>query len=129
MIESGLFVIVDGVEQSGLMNWMIGQLTFVDFNNYGVFTTVTIILSNIVSNVPAILLLKFFLPSHDPSLWWTRMALFTTVAGNLTITDSFANLIVVETAKRNGIQIGFFDYFKVGFPLTVIITIVGFFLL
>lgn len=126
---AGLFVVVGGVEHSGLMNWFIEKLSFVDFTNYGVFTTVTILLSNIVSNVPAILLLKFFLPSHDPSLWWTRMAIFTTLAGNLTITGSFANLIVVETAKRDGIAIKFGDYLKVGFPLTLIITLVGFFLL
>jgi len=126
---TGLFVIVGGVEHSGLMGSIIEKLDFIDFGNYGVFTTLTIVLSNIVSNVPAILLLKFFLPSHEPSLWWTRMALFTTLAGNLTITGSFANLIVVETAKHNGIEIKFWDYLKVGFPLTVIITIVGFFVL
>lgn len=126
---AGLFVIVGGVEHSGLMNWLIDKLQSVDFSNYGVFTTLTILLSNIVSNVPAVLLLKFFLPAHDPNLWWTRMAIFTTLAGNLTITGSFANLIVVEIAKRNGIQIGFLDYFKVGFPLTVFITIVGFLIL
>lgn len=125
----GLFVIVGGVEHSGLMSWMIERLNCVDFSNYGVFTLLTIILSNIVSNVPAVLLLKFFLPTHDPSLWWTRMAIFTTLAGNLTITGSFANLIVVEIAKRSGVQIGFWDYFKVGFPLTVATAIVGFLLL
>ncbi len=125
----GLFVIVGGVEHSGLMGWIIERLSSVDFSNYGVFTIVTIILSNIVSNVPAVLLLKFFLPTHEISLWWTRMAIFTTLAGNLTITGSFANLIVVEIAKRNGIEIKFLDYFKVGFPLTVTITIVGFLLL
>jgi len=125
----GLFVIVGGVEHSGLMNWFIGELSFIDFNNYGVFTTVTIILSNIVSNVPAILLLKFFIPDHDPGFWWTRLAIFSTLAGNLTITGSFANLIVVETAKHDGITIGFWDYLKVGFPLTIITALVGFFLL
>ncbi|GMA97973.1 anion transporter [Pelosinus sp. IPA-1] len=125
----GLFVIVGGVEHSGLMSWIIEKLHSVDFSNYGVFTIVTIILSNIVSNVPAVLLLKFFIPTHEPHLWWTRMAIFTTLAGNLTITGSFANLIVVEIAKRSGVEIGFFDYFKVGFPLTLAITIVGFLLL
>lgn len=126
---AGLFVIVGGVEQSGLMNWIIEKLYFIDFNNYGIFTALTIALSNIVSNVPTILLLKFFLPIHEPNLWWTRMAIFTTLAGNLTITGSFANLIVVETAKRNGVQIGFLDYLKVGFPLTILITIIAFLLL
>lgn len=125
----GLFVIVGGVEHSGLMSWVIEQLGSIDFSNYGVFTALTILLSNIVSNVPAVLLLKFFLPLHEANLWWTRMAIFTTIAGNLTITGSFANLIVVEIAKRSGIQINFGDYFKVGFPLTIAITIVGFILL
>ena len=125
----GLFVIVGGVEHSGLMHWMIQGLDAVNVSNYAVFTTFTILLSNIVSNVPAVLLLKFFLPTDDPGLWWTRMAVFTTLAGNLTITGSFANLIVVEIAKGSGIEIKFIDYFKVGFPLTVIIVMVGFFLL
>lgn len=125
----GLFVIVGGVEHSGFMHWLVEELNAVNVSNYGVFTTVTVLLSNIVSNVPAVLLLKFFISADDPGLWWTRLAVFTTLAGNLTITGSFANLIVVETAKKSGVEIRFIDYFKVGFPLTVIVVIIGFFLL
>jgi Na+/H+ antiporter NhaD/arsenite permease-like protein len=48
----------------------------------------------------------------------------STLAGNLTITGSVANIIVVETAKPE-VEIGFRDYFRVGFPVTVATLLVG----
>ena len=76
---------------------------------------VTAILSNLVSNVPAVLLLKPFvaaLPDHDRA--WLVIAMASTLAGNFTVLGSIANLIVVEKAARRGIVIGFWDYFRVG---------------
>nr|MDU2065810.1 SLC13 family permease [Sporomusaceae bacterium] len=126
VIFSGLFVMVGALEHSGLMTVLVESTTsFIDFGNKGIFAIITIILSNIVSNVPAVLLLKFFLPPDNTVLWWKMLAIFSTFAGNLTITGSIANLIVVEIAKRQNIHISFWDYLKVGLPITIITSLIG----
>ena len=56
---------------------------------------------------------------------WAALAGGSTLAGNLTILGSVANLIVVETARRSGIGLGFGEYLKVGVPLTILTTLVG----
>ena len=78
-----------------------------------------------LSNVPAVLLLKFFIPEVDAITWWKALALFSTLAGNLTITGSIANLIVVEIAKRQGVALTAGDYLTVGLPLTVLTMVFG----
>ena len=123
----GLFVIVAGVEKSRLMDHILQLLSFGGFSRLSVFAVVTTIVSNIVSNVPAVLLLKFFIPATQPELWWKALALFSTLAGNLTITGSIANLIVVEIARRKHVEISARDYFVVGFPLTIVTTAIGVF--
>jgi len=84
------------------------------------------VLSNLVSNVPAVLVLKPFVQSlADPRAAWLTLAMAATLAGNFTILGSIANLIVVQRARRYGIEIGFWTYFKVGAPLTVITIGIG----
>ena len=121
----GLFVVVAGVEKSRLMDRILQILAFDGFGNLGIFAVLTTLVSNIVSNVPAVLLLKFFIPASQSELWWKALALFSTLAGNLTITGSIANLIVVEIARRQNVEINARDYFVVGFPLTVLTTAIG----
>lgn len=125
VIFIGLFIIVAGVERSGLLTFVFNHAALTEFNNMGLFAVVTLSLSNIVSNVPAVLLMKFFIPLENAEYWWKALALFSTLAGNLTISGSIANLIVVEIAKREHINITAWDYFKVGFPLTVLTCMAG----
>ena len=119
----GLFVIVDGVEKSGLLQYALEQFAFLKVESLGSFSLLTILLSNIVSNVPAVLLLRFFIPPEQPEIWWKCLALFSTIAGNLTITGSMANLIVAEAAKRQGIRMGAAAYMQIGFPVTILLAI------
>ena len=88
------------------------------------FAVMSIILSNIVSNVPAVLLLKYYI-LPDEQILWQVLALFSTIAGNLTVFGSIANLIVLEVAKKQGIEISSKEYFKIGFPLTIILAIIS----
>jgi Na+/H+ antiporter NhaD/arsenite permease-like protein len=82
-------------------------------------------LSNLVSNVPAVMLLKSLVPGFpDPHRAWLLLAMASTLAGNLTITGSVANIIVVETAKPE-MHIGFRQYFRVGLPVTVGTLLIG----
>ena len=86
----------------------------------------TAILSNLVSNVPAVLLFKTVIPTFgEPARAWLLLAMASTLAGNLTILGSVANLIVVEQARGAGIQIGFLEYSRVGVPVTALTLLVG----
>jgi len=91
-----------------------------------VLTVVTAILSNLVSNVPAVLLFKTVIPTFgEPARAWLLLAMASTLAGNLTILGSVANLIVVEQARSAGIQIGFLEHSRVGVPVTALTLLVG----
>jgi Na+/H+ antiporter NhaD/arsenite permease-like protein len=122
VIFIGLFVVVGGVEQSGLLNQLLDEIKV---TNIQLFMVLTVILSNVVSNVPAVMLLQYLIPSLDSSVWWGNLAIFSTLAGNLTITGSIANLIVIELAKKQGIHIGFWDYLRIGFPITIALVLIG----
>ena len=121
----GLFVIVGGAENAGIVQGLLDFAHHWNLQHVAVFTVVTAILSNIVSNVPAVMLLKSLVPGFaDPHTAWLVLAMASTLAGNLTITGSVANIIVVETAKPE-VEIGFRDYFRVGLPITVATLIIG----
>ena len=79
-----------------------------------------------VSNVPAVMLLRTLVVNFpDPHAGWLALAMASTLAGNLTITGSVANIIVVERAAVEGVHIGFGDYFRIGLPLTLATLLVG----
>jgi Na+/H+ antiporter NhaD/arsenite permease-like protein len=121
----GLFIIVGGAENAGMVGRMLNVARFWNLQHMTVFTIAVAILSNIVSNVPAVMLLKSVVPGFtNPHTAWLALAMSSTLAGNLTITGSVANIIVVETAKHDT-PIGFWDYFRVGLPITVITLLIG----
>ena len=121
IIFIGLFVVVAGIEKSGLLQAVTSHLPINSLHQPYLFSVLTVILSNIVSNVPAVLLLNYFMPTTEAAVWWKALALLSTFAGNLTITGSIANLIVAEIAAKEGVHIGFRDYFLIGFPLTLLL--------
>ena len=85
-------------------------------------------LSNVVSNVPAVLLMEPVLkavPEAGRETAWLALAMSSTFAGNLTVLGSVANLIVVENARREGVNISFWEYCKVGLPLTILTLALG----
>ena len=76
-----------------------------------------LVLSNIVSNVPAVMLL---LPAATEPLAGPLLALVSTLAGNLLIVGSIANIIVVDAARRNGIVIDWKRHARTGVPVTLL---------
>jgi Na+/H+ antiporter NhaD/arsenite permease-like protein len=77
-----------------------------------------------------VLVLKPFVQNlADPRPGWLVLAMASTLAGNLTILGSVANLIVVQRARRHGIVIGFWSYFQIGAPLTLLTIALGVWLL
>jgi Na+/H+ antiporter NhaD/arsenite permease-like protein len=116
----GLFIIVTGAEKVGIVAGMLDIADNWNLHNAVIFTTVTAVMSNIVSNVPAVMLLKSVVPGFpDPHRAWLLLAMASTLAGNLTITGSIANIIVVERA-RDEVQITFKDYLRAGVPITLL---------
>jgi Na+/H+ antiporter NhaD/arsenite permease-like protein len=86
---------------------------------------VTAVLSNVVSNVPAVMLLKTLVPAfHDPHTGWLVLAMASTLAGNLTITGSVANLIRRGARARRSAH-WLLDYSRVGIPVTLVTLAVG----
>jgi Na+/H+ antiporter NhaD/arsenite permease-like protein len=121
----GLFVIVGGAENAGIVSHMLDFARRADVQNPAVFTVAVALLSNIVSNVPAVMLLKSLVPGlASAHAAWLTLAMASTLAGNLTITGSVANIIVVESAKSE-VHIGFWDYFRVGAPITAVTLALG----
>ena len=122
----GLFIIVAAAERTLLTPDMIAAVGRWHLDRVPVLSAATAVLSNLVSNVPAVLLLKPFvggLADHDKA--WLTIAMASTLAGNFTLLGSIANLIVVEKAAQRGVRIGFWTYFRVGAPLTVLTIGVG----
>lgn len=122
---AGLFLVVGGAERAGLNHDLSAIAARFNLQNAGIFAGITALFSNLVSNVPAVMLLKSLVPSfHNPRAGWMVLAMASTLAGNLTITGSVANLIVVERS-RDEVHIGFWDYSRVGIPVTLLTLTVG----
>ena len=100
-------------------------VSYLNLHRPAAFTLITVLLSNVVSNVPAVMLLKSLVPSFpNAHTAWLLLAIASTLAGNLTITGSVANIIVVETAKPQ-MHIGFRQYFRAGLPITLVTIVIG----
>jgi Na+/H+ antiporter NhaD/arsenite permease-like protein len=126
LMFAGLFIIVAGAEHALLSNGMIAAVARLHLDRVPVLSGVTAVLSNLVSNVPAVLVLKAFIdPLSDQHTAWLTVAMASTLAGNFTVLGSMANLIVVQRAAVSGVEIGFWDYFKVGAPLTLFTLAIG----
>lgn len=120
----GLFIVIAGIEKTTLPSDAIAFVSVYGLDRPAVLSTVSAILSNIASNVPAVLLFKPLVPHlSDPLHAWLVLAMSSTLAGNLTVLGSVANLIVIQKSKHQA-AISFWEYFRVGLPLTVI-TIAG----
>jgi Na+/H+ antiporter NhaD/arsenite permease-like protein len=121
LMFAGLFIVVAGLEHSVLSPEVIGAVARLHLERIPVLSGITAILSNIVSNVPAVLVLKPFIAQlQSQQRAWLTIAMASTLAGNFTLVGSVANLIVVQRAKAQNVEIGFWEYFKVGAPLTVL---------
>ena len=123
-----LFVIIHGISQGDYLNFVMERLTGrgLDLHNLPVLTGISAVLSNLVSNVPATMLLVRFLDPLEPVQWYT-LAASSTFAGNLFLLGSIANLIVVEQAAHFDIKITFVEHAAVGIPVTLVslLTLIG----
>jgi Na+/H+ antiporter NhaD/arsenite permease-like protein len=116
-----LFILIHGIQQDSGIHSLADQLAGhgLDLGSLPVLTWTSTILSNIFSNVPAVMLLIPFLSPDNANQWYT-LALSSTFAGNLFLMGSIANLIVVEQAAAAGIRITFRDHAVIGIPITLV---------
>src|SRR5215470_1972265 len=120
LMFAGLFIVVAAAEKILLTPEVIASVQAFHFTNVYVLTADTAVLSNIISNVPAVLALKpFVLGLADQQRVWLVIAMSATLAGNLTPVGSVANLIVAERARAAGIEISFWAYCRAGIPITI----------
>ena len=114
----GLFVVNHALEKTGLMNQFVGRMAGfgVDMHQPFPLFMASFVLSNIVSNVPAVMLL-LLVATHE--LAGPLLALASTLAGNLLIVGSIANIIVVDAARRRGVTIDWRRHAGTGIPVTL----------
>ncbi|MEW6073558.1 MAG: SLC13 family permease [Planctomycetota bacterium] len=126
---AGLFVVVEGLVQSGAPERLFARFPLAEGGNglggwlrlSGIF----LIGSNVVSNVPFILVVRDQMATlAAPALGWELLAMASTFAGNLTLLGSVANIIVAENARSLG-GLGFRQYLRLGLPLALSTTLVG----
>jgi len=126
LMFAGLFVITAGAGQTLLTPHVLGAVGQLHLDEVPILGVVTAALSNLVSNVPAVLVIRPFLATvPEPARAWLTVAMASTLAGNLTLLGSVANLIVAEKAARRGVKIGFADYLRVGAPVTLVTLAIG----
>jgi len=114
----GLFVVNREVEATGILSALDQglQAAGLDLSRPGWLFSLTAVLSNVVSNVPAVMLL---LPGHANPEQGTLLAVSSTIAGNLLLPGSIANLIVADQARSLGVRLGALEHATVGLPATV----------
>jgi Na+/H+ antiporter NhaD/arsenite permease-like protein len=121
-----LFVVTGAIETSGLGKDLFAWMRPWADGGPAKLTAVSVVLSNLVSNVPAVMLFRPVVPTlADPHTAWLTLAMATTLAGNLTLLGSVANLIVAEIARRRGVHLSFAEYLKSGMPIAVLTLIFG----
>lgn len=116
-----LFIVIHAVAARNLPAEAIDLLGRYGLNSAhpAILTGITTVMSNLVSNVPAVMLLVRFLDPAQPVQWYT-LAVSSTFAGNLLVIGSIANLIVIEQARPFGIEISFRDHARIGVPVTLL---------
>ncbi len=128
MMFAGLFVVVHTFRIHVVAYWGIDSWTWLLNHPVDLLSGVSAALANLVSNVPAVLLFEPVMqamPAGSQETAWLALAMSSTFAGNLTVLGSVANLIVVENAQREGVFISFWEYCKVGVPLTLLTLALG----
>jgi len=115
----GLFVVNGAFQQTHLPQQWVDSLQShgVDFQHPATLFVTTVLLSDLVSNVPAVMLL---IPFAKEAIAGPAMALAAGMASNLIIIGSIANIIVVDAASRSGLTISFREHARTGVPVTIL---------
>ncbi len=131
LLFASLFVVQRGLVATGAVAWIdrralllaLGSSPWIDA---AFISGVMVTLSNLISNVPAVVLWRHTVGGlPDPAFVWRVIAMSAAFAGNLLLIGSVANLIVAEKAQARGVRIGFWEYARVGVPVTLLTVVWG----
>jgi Na+/H+ antiporter NhaD/arsenite permease-like protein len=121
VLFGGLFMVTAALAQTGLpdeaVRWLAVRGLRVD--SLAVLAPLTLIGANTVGNVPLVVLLLSVAPSLSESAFYT-LAVLSTLAGNLMVVGSLANIIAVERARDAGVVLGFAEHARCGVPMTLL---------
>ncbi len=122
----GLFVLTGALSYTGTTNMLFGMAQAWIRQGVLPLSLAAALLSNLISNVPAVMLLRPVIPQlADADRMWLALAMASTFAGNLTLLGSVANLIVAESARARGVHLSFGEYLKAGVPITLLTLAIG----
>ena len=121
VLFAGLFVVTAAFAEAGLAAGTLAALTAAGIDPQGLpaLASLTLLGSNTIGNVPTVVLLLAVLEDLPAESLYALAAL-STLAGNLLIVGSLANIIVVERARQCGIGLGFSEHARCGIPITML---------
>jgi Na+/H+ antiporter NhaD/arsenite permease-like protein len=122
---SGLFIVISGIHRTGILPALHARAAPFFGPTGGALSVFTVLMSNLVSNVPYVLVVREWIHTNYE---WTLVAMASTFAGNLTIVGSVANMIVLELSRERA-KLGFAEYLRAGIPVTLATTSAGFLIL
>lgn len=118
---ASLFIVVEGAVKTGLMDFFIqSEVLTPDIGGIVKLHGLSLFLSQIVSNVPYTVMMLPVLKPISSEILWLSLASASTLAGNATIIGAMANLIVIESAEKENVKIGFWEFFKIGIVVTLL---------
>lgn len=118
---ASLFIVVEGAVKAGLLDFFIqSEVLTDDFGSIAKLHGLSLFLSQIVSNVPYTVMMLPVLKPISSEILWLSLASASTLAGNATIIGAMANLIVIESAEKEQVKIGFWEFFKIGIVVTLL---------
>lgn len=122
---ASLFIVVAAIKQVGLLDNLIKINVTENINGILGLHGISLLMTQIVSNVPFTVLMTPLMESVNSQILWLCLASASTLAGNATILGAMANLIVIESAEKEGVKIGFWEFFKIGIIVTLVTLIVS----
>jgi len=121
-----LFIVVAAIQKTSYgENWINSAQIYDGFNTVVSIHSLSLIMSQIVSNVPFTIVMLPVINTNPHDILWLSLASASTLAGNATIIGAMANLIAVESASKNGIRISFWEFIKSGLITTLISFIIS----
>jgi Na+/H+ antiporter NhaD/arsenite permease-like protein len=120
VLFAGLFIVTDAFARTGLPEHVLAWLADAGWGpgSLQVLLPLSLLGSNIIGNVPTVVLLLAIAPDLSAHAL-TALAVLSTLAGNLLIVGSLANIIVVERAREVGVSLGFAEHARCGIPMTL----------
>ncbi len=123
---AGLFVVMGGAQKAGLLNWALDSIKLQPgFLGILSIHAVSLVASQVVSNVPYTMLAIPILEKVPGHVLWLSLASAATLGGNLTLMGAVANLIVASGAEREGVSLSFWQFFRVGLIVTAVTLVIS----